>query len=41
MQLQILQRVEELRDDDSDADYDGDKDFVVGGEGQPHFKQVF
>ena len=39
-QLQILQRVEELSDDESDADYNRDEDFVVGGEGQPHLKQV-
>ena len=39
-QLQILQRVEELSDDESDADYDGDEDFIVGGEGQPCLKQV-
>ena len=39
-QLQILQRAEELSDDESDADYDGDEDFVVGGEGQPRLKQV-
>ena len=24
----------------ADADYDGDEDFDVGGEGQPHLKQV-
>ena len=24
----------------SDANYDGDEDFFVGGEGQPHLKQV-
>ena len=28
-QLQILQRVEELSDDESDADCDGDEDFEV------------
>ena len=39
-QLKILQRAEELRDDDSDADYDGDEDFDIGGEGQPRLKQV-
>ena len=39
-QLQILQREEELSDDDSDADYDGDEDFDVGGDGQPYWKQV-
>ena len=39
-QLQILQRTEELSDDENEEDYDGDKDFVVGGEGQPHLKQV-
>ena len=39
-QLKILQRAEELSDDESDADYDGDEDFDVGGEGQPRLKQV-
>ena len=33
-------RAEELSNDESDADYDGDEDFVVGGEGQPRLKQV-
>ena len=33
--LKILQWAEELSDDESDADYDGDEDFDVGGEGQP------
>ena len=40
MQLQILQRAEELNDDESNADYDGDEDLVVVGEGQPCLKQV-
>ena len=40
MQLQILKRAEELSDDESDADYNGDEDFNVGGEGQPCLKQV-
>ena len=39
-QLQILQWAEELSDDESDVDYDGDEDFIVGGEGQPCLKQV-
>ena len=38
--LQILKWAEERSDDESDADYDGDEDFDVGGEGQPHLKQV-
>ena len=38
--LQILKLVEEGNNDESDADYDGDEDFDVGGEGQPHLKQV-
>ena len=33
--MQILQWAEERSDDESDADYDGDEDFDVGGEGQP------
>ena len=40
MQLQILKRVEECNDDESDANYDGDEDFDVGGEGQPRWKKV-
>ena len=34
-QLQILKWEEERSDDESDANYDGDEDFNVGGEGQP------
>ena len=33
--MQILQRAEELSDDESDADYDGDEDSDVRGDGQP------
>ena len=33
--MQILQWAEELNDDESDANYDGDEDFDVGGEGHP------
>ena len=40
MQLQIAQRAEELNNDESNADYDGDEDFVVEGEGQPRLKKV-
>ena len=32
--------MEERSDDESDADYDGDEDFDVGGEGQPRLKKV-
>ena len=32
--------MEERNDDESDADYDGEEDFDVGGEGQPHLKKV-
>ena len=32
--------MEECSDDESDADYDGDKDSDVGGEGQPRLKKV-
>ena len=32
--------MEELSDDESKADYDGDEDFGGGGEGQPCLKQV-
>ena len=39
-QLQILQWAEELSDNESNTNYDGDEDFVVGGEGQPCLKQV-
>ena len=39
-QFQILQWAEELNDDESNADYDGDEGFVVKGEGQPCSKQV-
>ena len=40
MQLQVLKGAEECSDDDSNANYDGDEDFDVGGEGQPCLKQV-
>ena len=33
-------RTEERNDDESDANYDGDKDFDVGREGQPRLKKV-
>ena len=39
-QLKTLQRAEELSDDGNNANYDGDEDFDVGGEGQPRLKQV-
>ena len=39
-QLQILKRAKERSNDESDADYDGDEYFDVGGEGQPRLKQV-
>ena len=34
-QLQILKRAEKCSNDESDANYDGDEDFDVEGEGQP------
>ena len=40
MQLHVLKWAEERSDDESDANYDGDEDFDVGGEGQPRLKQV-
>ena len=39
-QLKILKWVEERSDDERDANYDGDEDFNVGGEWQPHLKKV-
>ena len=39
-QLKILKWEEERSDDESDADYDGDEDFDVRGEGQPHLRTV-
>ena len=39
-QLKILQWAEDSRDDENNADYDGDEDFDVGGEGHPRLKQV-
>ena len=35
-----MQWVEEHSDDDSDANYDGDEDFDVGGQGQPCLNKV-
>ena len=40
MQLEILKREEERNDDESDANYDEDEIFDVGGEGQPYLKKV-
>ena len=40
MQLQILKWGEECSVDVSNADYDGDEDFDVGGERQPRLKQA-
>ena len=38
--MEILNGEEECNDDEREADFDGDEDFKVGGEGQPHLKKV-
>ena len=39
-QMEILEREEERSDDEGEADFDGDEDFEVGGEGEPRLKKV-
>ena len=39
-QMEILDREEERSDDEGEADFDGDEDLEVGGEGKPHLKRV-
>ena len=39
-QMEILDREEEHSDDEGEADFDGDEDLEVGGEGEPHLKRV-
>ena len=39
-QMNILHREEERSDDEGEANFDGDEDFEVGGEGEPHLKRV-
>ena len=38
--MEILNWEEECSDNKREADFDGDEDFEVGGEGQPHLKKV-
>ena len=38
--MEILNREEECSNDEREADFDGDEDFEVGGEGQLRFKKV-
>ena len=40
MQIKILHREEEHSDDEGEADFDGDEDLEVGGEGEPRLKKV-
>ena len=35
-----VQNREECNDDEREANFDGDEDFAIGGEGQPHLKKV-
>ena len=37
--MEILDREEERSDDEGEADFDGDKDLEVGGEGEPRLKE--
>ena len=37
-QMEILHREEERSEDEGEADCDGDEDFEIGGEWQPHLK---
>ena len=39
-QMEILHQEEECSEDEGEADCDGDEDFKVGEEGQPHLKKV-
>ena len=39
-QMRILDREEERSDDEGEADFDGDEDLEVGGEGEPRLKRV-
>ena len=38
--MNILHREEERSDDEGEADFDGDEDLEVGGEGEPRLKRV-
>ena len=38
--MEILDRQEECSKDEGEADCDGDEDLNVGGEGQPHLKNI-
>ena len=38
--MEILDREEEHSDDEGEADFDGDEDLKVGGEGDPRLKRV-
>ena len=38
--MEILHREEEHSDDEGEANFDGDEDFEVGGEGEPHLKRA-
>ena len=39
-QMNILHREEERSDDEGEADFAGDEDLEVGGEGEPRLKRV-
>ena len=39
-QMEILDQEEEHNDDEAKADFDGDEDLEVGGEGTPRLKKV-
>ena len=39
-QMEILDRQEERSDDEGEADFDGDEDLEVGGEGDPRLKRA-
>ena len=39
-QMEILDREEERSDDEGEANFDGDEDLEVGGEGEPRLKRV-
>ena len=39
-QMEILHREEERSDDEGEADFDGDEDLEVGGDGEPRLKRV-
>ena len=38
--MEILDQEEERSDDEGEADFDGDEDLEVGGEGEPRLKKV-